>query len=433
MHSFKLAIIFISIIVAYSENCTDGEDLLEHHLSTKTPYRLVANKEDIEIKHEAIKGCLPHKIWMVIRHGTRNPSAAFIERMKDRLPEIRNLILENNPEPTQFLRYTDLYAFQKWKIKLRTSDEKRLTHEGEDEMLQLAERMQARFPNILRPIYSNTSYYFKYTATHRTKASATFFASGLFGRHVVKDVWFPKPVKDDPTLRFYKSCPRWQSEVKNNPDTFLERKKFEESDHMLKIIKSVNNALNLDDELDLDDIYLMYITCAFETAWNKKMKSPWCSVFSMETVRGLEFAEDLKYYYRDGYGYELTYKQACKMLSDVMSHFENKSEYPKAIAYFTHSGTLLKVLAHLGLYKDDERLKHTHYSKNSHKWRVSKIDAFGSNIAFVLYKCQSKYKVTVLHQENVVELPNGQEFTDFSSFKKLYKNECLFDEICSIP
>lgn len=432
MQSSKVALIsMFIIIIASSENCSN-EDSLELHLSTKTPYRLVANKEDKELKQEAIQDCIPHKLWMVVRHGTRNPSAAFIEKMNDRLPEIQNLILNNNPEPTQHLRHSDLYAFQKWRTKLRTSDEKKLTHEGEDEMLELAERMQARFPNILRPVYSNTSYYFRYTATHRTKASATFFAAGLFGRQVVKDVWFPKPIKNDPILRFYKLCPRWQQEVKNNPAALSERKRFEESEHMLNIISSVNKMLNLEDELDLDDIYLMYLTCSFETAWNKKKKSPWCSVFSTKTVGGLEFAEDLKYYYRDGYGYEVTYKQACRMLDDAISYFENKLEYPKATVYFTHSGTLLKLLAHLGLYKDQEPLKHTHYSNNSHQWRVSKIDAFGSNLAFVLYKCPSKYKIAVFHQETLMKLPNGEEFTDFSKFKKLYKSECAFNEMCSI-
>jgi hypothetical protein len=57
------------------------------------------------------------------------------------------------------------------------------------------------------------------------------------------------------------------------------------------------------------------------------------------------------------------------------------------IFYFTHSGTILKMLGLLGLYKDDHKLKHDNYIEmENRQWRTSKIDPFGSNIAFVLYK-----------------------------------------------
>lgn len=52
----------------------------------------------------------------------------------------------------------DLDLFRKWKSKLNVKDEKKLTHEGEEEMLLLAERMQSRFPELFDLMYSNTSY-----------------------------------------------------------------------------------------------------------------------------------------------------------------------------------------------------------------------------------------------------------------------------------
>lgn len=60
---------------------------------------------------------------------------------------------------------------------------------------------------------------------------------------------------------------------------------------------------------------------------------------------------------------------------------------PKAVFYFTHSGTILKFLTHLGLYKDSDSLRHDNYHKHIERlWKTSKIDSFASNIAFVLYK-----------------------------------------------
>lgn len=61
----------------------------------------------------------------------------------------------------------------------------------------------------------------------------------------------------------------------------------------------------------------------------------------------------------------------------------------QAVVYFTHSGTILKLLAHLGLYKDENVLLHTNFNTmgSYRKWRVSQIDSFGSNLAFVLFRC----------------------------------------------
>lgn len=431
MYFLNFIVIVLFGFASTTQECKNVPDKFEYHLGTKTPYRLVANTDTAKLDFE---GCEAQKIWMIVRHGTRNPSADLIIKMNDRLPEIRDLILENNSEPSERLRNSDLYALRKWKSRLEESDETILAHEGEDEMLELAERMQARFPSLFPSTYSNTSYYSKYTASQRTKASAKYFAAGLFGRQSVRDVWYPKPSKRDPILRFYKLCSRWKNEIKDNPKSIEQMKQFEKSPHMLQAIESVNKELNLENDLVLEDVHLMYMTCAFETAWNRKKKSPWCSALTPQALKAIEFAEDLKYYYRDGYGYELTYAQACTAFNDMINYFESDSKYPKATVYFTHSGTLLKMLAHLGLYKDPKALTKVSFDSNDHKWRVSKIDAFGTNLAFVLYRCDQKQKVVVLHQERITQLPNCDDMCDLQNIKQHYSNSinnCAFDEMCS--
>lgn len=91
--------------------------------------------------------------------------------------------------------------FRKWKIKLNEKDGEKLVHEGEDENLLLAERMQSRFPHLFQNIYTNSSYNFKFTHSQRTKKSCLQFVAGLFGRQTLKSVWFPEPLKNDPILR----------------------------------------------------------------------------------------------------------------------------------------------------------------------------------------------------------------------------------------
>lgn len=58
-----------------------------------------------------------------------------------------------------------------------------------------------------------------------------------------------------------------------------------ESQPWKKVVENVKKRLNLTDELTEDDIQSMYTGCAFETAWNKNAKSPWCSVFSLEDFK----------------------------------------------------------------------------------------------------------------------------------------------------
>ena len=63
----------------------------------------------------------------------------------------------------------------------------------------------------------------------------------------------------------------------------------------------------------------------------------------------LEYREDLKYYWKDGYGYKINTEQACVLVKDAMDNFRNITmsgdtgkEEQNGIFYFTHSGTILK-------------------------------------------------------------------------------------------
>lgn len=57
-----------------------------------------------------------------------------------------------------------------------------------------------------------------------------------------------------------------------------------------------------------------------------------------------EFIEDLKYYWIDGYGYSLTYEQACPTLIDVFSFFEYLSFFNSLFVFFTNDFILLLMI-----------------------------------------------------------------------------------------
>lgn len=91
---------------------------------------------------------------------------------------------------------------------------------------------------------------------------------------------------------------------------------------MLNAINHLQNKTKLT-HLDAHLVRLMYTICGFETAWQRRKEpSVWCQLFDRDTLRTLEFAEDLEYYWNDGYGYELTHRIACPAIGDMFQNIE---------------------------------------------------------------------------------------------------------------
>lgn len=193
--------------------------------------------------------------------------------------------------------------------------------------------------------------------------------------------------------QFYKLCARWSLEVDDNPLALAEADAFRRSAAYQEAVRSVGHRAGITGDLLASEVHLMYTLCAFETAWDAAVPSPWCSVFDASSASAFEYLEDLEYHAVDGYGAPLSYQQACPALNDMLQRLTAgaDSKVPAATFYFSHSGTVLKMLALLGLYRDAEPLSHRAFAANGgraeeRQWRVSRIDAFASNLAFVMYK-----------------------------------------------
>lgn len=102
-----------------------------------------------------IIGCQPRRIWSVIRHGTRYPKRKVIDAINIHLTNIRNDIFDKrNPK----LCPHDIERLRSWASQLNADEEKYLAYEGNDELLDLAERIQNRFPSILSEEYNEEFY-----------------------------------------------------------------------------------------------------------------------------------------------------------------------------------------------------------------------------------------------------------------------------------
>lgn len=148
----------------------DERRLIQRHLATKTPYRVVANLDDAPADYA---GCRPTRIWAMVRHGTRHPNRRIVRSMAGRLRQLRDDIVRaqrsgaataaaDGAEATLCKR--DVELFEHWPpagsvaAGLRESGEMELTAEGHAELAALAERMQNRFADLMPDVYRNQSY-----------------------------------------------------------------------------------------------------------------------------------------------------------------------------------------------------------------------------------------------------------------------------------
>lgn len=147
------------------------------------------------------------------------------------------------------------------------------------------------------------------------------FASEIFGEHNLSTVYFPKAVAKDPLIKFYSNCDKWDEDVDNVPVIELDR--FMDSKLMNETVRGISARVGLSRILSRDEVVIMYTTCAFETAWKGgSTLSPWCAAFSERDLAVMEYAEDLEYYWKDGYGHRVNWEQACIVFSDAVKFFE---------------------------------------------------------------------------------------------------------------
>ncbi|KAH8302089.1 hypothetical protein KR044_002692 [Drosophila immigrans] len=384
----------------------DAERLQTRQFSSKTAYQIVKGT-NIEKQYQ-VPGCEPKKMWIFHRHGTRLPTPSTINEAP-RLADLRDLIVKNyrvlrTKPDTDALCTEDLFGLQmwKWNTSITVDIEEHLTTQGYEDLRGTAKLYQRYFPNVLPNKYNNTYYLFRHTDTQRTTESFKGFAEGLFGDNkVALAVDIPE---QDLLLRPYDYCPDFKN--KNYKGEGSEYQKFRTSSIWNQTMADIAKRLGFT-VLAEDDIKLMFDICRYEQAWQVDRTSVWCAVFLPEQVSVLEYAEDLKYYYGSGYGFEENTRFNCRAVQDMLARLSSPVS-PHVVAYFAHSTGLQTLLAALGVNKDDVALRADNYdSMSSRRWRTSLLGPFAGNFVAVKYECPTELereKVVFFLNQNGVQL-----------------------------
>ncbi|XP_064320623.1 multiple inositol polyphosphate phosphatase 1 [Phalacrocorax carbo] len=383
--------------------------------------------------------CAPLQLRALLRHGTRYPTAGQIRRLGELHARLSRRPAAACPAAA---------ALAAWQMWYEESLDGQLAPQGRRDMEHLARRLAARFPALFaarrRLVLASSS-------KHRCLQSGAAFRDGLgpslsLGGHEVE------VEVNDSLMRFFDYCAKFVALVEENDAAMCQVNAFKEGPEMRKVLKKVASALCLPvEELNADLVQVAFLTCSYELAI-KNVTSPWCSLFSEEDAKVLEYLNDLKQYWKRGYGYDINSRSSCILLQDIFQHLdkaveESKSSKPISsplIVQVGHAETLQPLLALMGFFKDDEPLRANNYVRQMHrKFRSGRIVPYAANLVFVLYHCdqvktsKEEYQVQMLLNEKLMSFHHSNKtISTYADLKDYYKDileNCHFKEECELP
>ncbi|KAJ8923090.1 hypothetical protein NQ315_001642 [Exocentrus adspersus] len=420
---------------------TDEEPYL--NFATKTAYDSLNRRSNSQ---HLVPECTPIQFWTIIRHGTRLPSAEKIEKLRG-LNRLHEEILMNYgkrrsyPDKGRLCREDyDLFTRWRWNDTVTPERGNALTSQGVEDLKLLASRYKSKYSQILQAPYDERAFYFQYENLDRTHDSYQAYIEGLFGSEAYRV--HANTLNDERLSKPDDSCRTLEERQTQTIDFRNEYHSFTFSADYSKMVHDVFKRLGFRYNLNASVISDMYDLCRYEKAWNVQQRSAWCIAFTKSHLKLLEYGEDLKHYYKSGYGNRLSERIGCSPLKDLYERFEKTvngdNTGPKATFFFTKAATLLNVLTAMGIGKEYTPLTAQNYYQHSRrKWRTSELSPFAGNLAAILYECRGseKYKVMFFLNEMPVEFPEcSVGLCNWSSVEQKYQGlvkNCNVNDLCS--
>ncbi|XP_052860126.1 multiple inositol polyphosphate phosphatase 1 [Anopheles cruzii] len=409
----------VNVSIAQRSDCcesycyNDDHDRTQvQHFATKTAYEVI-RIPDTDKQH-IVPNCRPVKLWSLNRHGTRLPSKGDIQKLPRLLKMLQDAIMENYfgrrtlPDNGRMCEEDlELLRGWNWNPNITEQYESVLTTAGWEEVKYFALRTKNRYWDIIGPTYEPKKYLFRHTNAQRTEASFKAFVEGLFGTEEAKRVK-PVPASDpDRLLKPYDYCPDYaNNKARDERDENAEANKFTRTPLFISTVWDISQRLGFRHNLSVEQIDAMWSMCRFEQAWHLSMTSPFCSAFTKDQVRVLEYKEDLQYYYSNSYGYQHSQNLACHAVADMLKHL-GTTEEPLMVSYFTHDSELQLFLAALGAKRDHVPLRADNFATMRNRQYTSSNIPFAANIVAVKYQCtepQEPVKVIFFLNERPIML-----------------------------
>ncbi|KAM4591943.1 multiple inositol polyphosphate phosphatase 1-like [Odontesthes bonariensis] len=316
-----------------------------------------------------------------------------------------------------------------WKMWYTEEMDGRLVQKGVDDLKHLAIRLSKLFPSMISEEKLRGGLIkFITSSKHRCINSTLSFQAGLTELWNIKDMEFDHAV-NDALMRFFDQCARFVQEVEKNPSAVTEVDKFKQGPEMKRVQQKIADRLgvpyNLITDVMADSAFNL---CAYEFAI-KAVNSPWCQLFDEDDAKVIEYASDLREFWKRGYGHDINSKSSCILFHDLFSRLnkaatENKlgQQVTEAVTVqIGHADTLLPLLTLLGFFKDSDALTSTNYGTHRQRsFRTSNIMPYAANFLLVLYDCGGgDLRLQPMLNEKLVNFPG---LTDQQASIPLYQD-----------
>ncbi|XP_030604305.1 multiple inositol polyphosphate phosphatase 1-like [Archocentrus centrarchus] len=446
---FTVFFFYISCFLAYCVMLEDDPNIpaIAKYFNTKGRYEevnpylrvdiLAVNRSILQPPSEE---CQQIHLTAIIRHGTRYPTTKNIKEMQ----QLYNIILHNASGEQSWLRELQT----QWTMWYTEDMDGRLVQKGVNELKHLAVRLSKLFPSLISEEKLRGGFIkFITSSKHRCVNSTLSFKAGMTEHWNIKDMEFDHAV-NDALMRFFDTCTRFVEEVDNNPSAVTEVDKFKQGPEMRRVQQKMADHLNIPYSLITYDMAeAAFYLCAYEFAI-KSVKSPWCQLFDEDDAKVIEFASDLREFWKRGYGHDINSRASCILFHDVFNRLDkvaaqNMSGQQVAEAVTVqigHADTLLPLLTLLGFFKDSEPLTSTNFATQAHRsFRTSHMMPYAANLILVLYDCGGgDLRVQPLLNEKPVTFPGLTDRASMPLYRDVlehYKDllqGCNFETECQV-
>ncbi|XP_053730520.1 multiple inositol polyphosphate phosphatase 1-like [Synchiropus splendidus] len=418
------------------------------HFSTKGRYEEVNAyllKDILAVNRSVLQPpfaqCREIYMAAVIRHGTRYPTTKNVQKIQ----KIYELVKSSATGKESWLREIQT----QWKMWYTEDMDGRLVQKGVDDHKHLAVRLSKWFPSLLSEENLRAGRVkFITSSKHRCVNSTLSFQAGLVELWDVKDMTLDYTL-NDALMRFFDKCPRFVEEVDNNPEAVAEVEKFKNGPEMRRVMEKIADRLNVPYNNITDDMAeAAFYICAYELAI-KNLNSPWCALIDEVDAEVIEYANDLKHFWKRGYGHEINSKSSCILFHDIFSRLDKAVNDSKLSGHTTeavtiqvgHAETVLPLLTLLGFFKDKNILKSTNYATERERtFRTSFMLPYAANLVFVLYDCGGRdLRMQAMLNERPIPFPGMADsqtsmprYQDVKEHYSALIQGCDFDKECML-
>jgi multiple inositol-polyphosphate phosphatase/2,3-bisphosphoglycerate 3-phosphatase len=339
--------------------------------------------------------------------------------------------LQHNPLLLQKIISTNsaLNFLKDWRNPFNIESAGELHPVGMDHLYEIAMRLRkGELASLVDERgYSPHRHRFSSSEVSRTLQSAQVWSTGFFYNDHKKDSLGENlsieshPKKSDWLLRFFEACESFQNAV-DREDHHEELRHFvAQAFHGEDgLYTSFVKRLGLEPgEFDVTHIRTMHRVCSFEASLNKT-DHHFCSLFNSHDLDAFEYVKDLSFYWTRSHGNPNGTRLAAPLLRKILENLEQHAHFgdrafikePEVIHFmFGHAETLVPLLSLIGLYNHSDHWKHDtpKESWSNRIFKSSQISPFSANIGLLLYHCDDRPFVRVLHNEQEVIIPGCDE------------------------